>query len=50
MADSTSIDSAVFTVDFKDPIKTLEIYSEDIAKAGSYEIEVRAFYDDFPSV
>lgn len=49
MLDGTPIDFSVFvSIDFNEPIKTLEIYSEDMTKLGTYEFHVTVYYESKP--
>ena len=45
-----SIDASVFTNDFSTATKTLDIFTNDSGKAGTYEFTVTVYYDNEPSV
>lgn len=51
MVDLSEIDSDLFTfIDFNSSRKTLEVNSNDLDKVGSYEFEVKLYYESRPSV
>ena len=46
MVDESAVDTSVFTIDFESPIKSLEIQTSDIAKAGVYDFSVTVTITD----
>ena len=50
MADESTPDSNIFTVDTVSNPKSLQIYSDDINEAGPYSFKVSVEYDNYSSI
>ena len=47
----TEIDSTVFTAgDFTQAKKTIDVFTSDFAKAGTYNMQVKVWYTELPTI
>ncbi len=49
--DGSSIDSTIFTAgDYTLTTKTIDVYTIDLAKAATYDMQVKVWYTELPTV